>query len=412
VNKLNVAILVIVMSAGLCLAAESEATSFWDSDSPTNGFWGLNDSLADSGIEFGASLLHVYQVNTKGGTSTHSRKGRHVGRYDLEMAFDLEHIAGIKNGSFFVHGWSGWTDAGGIDDSSVGAAYGLNAVAVGNRSIDVVEAFYEGTFFSDDIGITAGKVDFTGIFDASEYADDEGAQFLNGGLVDNPTIPFTEQGLGVILNWDITESWYLMGGVVDAQGNGTETGFRTTFHKEDYFLYMLETGKGIELNSANGAMPGSYRFGVWFDGQNKDSINGNEQSHSDHGFYTSCDQVLYKENSDADDTQGLGAFFRFGWANSAYNETTNFYSGGFQYQGLFDGRDDDVLGVGYAEGSFSDQASADYLGGYERMFETYYNVQLTPWFTFGPSMQYIVNPGGTDNVQDAVVIALRGALTF
>ena len=412
-SKLKVMILVVAMSAGLCLAAESKVTNFWNCASPTNGFWGLNDYLADSGVEVGVGLTHVYQVNTKGGTSTTSRKGRHVGRYDVEMAFDLEHLAGIRGGSFFVHGWGGWTDAEGIDGTSVGAAYGLNALAVGNRSMDIVEAFYEGSFFSDDVTIAIGKVDFTGAFDASEYADDECVQFLNAGLVDDPTIPFAAQGLGVILNWNITDSWYLMGGAADIQADGRETGFRTAMHKEDYFLYMLETGKSIELNSANGPMPGTYRLGVWFDGQDKGRISDDTKTrHSDFGIYTSCDQLLYKENDDAEDTQGLGAFFRFVWADSEYNETTNFYSAGFQYQGLFDGRDEDVFGIGYAEGAFSDQASADFLGGYERTIEAYYNAQLTPWFTVGPSVQYLTNPGGTDNVKDAIVVALRASMTF
>ena len=79
---------------------------------------------------------------------------------------------------------------------------------------------------------------------------------------------------------------------------------------------------------------------------------------------------------------------------------------------LFDGRDDDVFGLGYAEGIFSNKASGDFPGGYERVVEAYYNAQLTPWFAFGPSLQYIVNPGGTNDVQDAVVFALRASMAF
>lgn len=172
--------------------------------------------MAPSGIEFGGSLTAVYQANVKGGTSTNDRRGRHVGRYDLKMLIDMEKLLDIEGGSFFVHGWGGWPDTEGIDGRSIGSAWGVNALAVGNRGMDIVEAFYEGPFFNDNLTITIGKLDFTGIFDASEYADDECCQFLNASLVDDSSIPFPAQGLGVVLNWPITDSWYLMGGIVDA----------------------------------------------------------------------------------------------------------------------------------------------------------------------------------------------------
>ncbi|MFC1677532.1 carbohydrate porin [Planctomycetota bacterium] len=42
----------------------------------------------------------------------------------------------------------------------------------------------------------------------------------------------------------------------------------------------------------------------------------NTKYESNVGAYLSCDQMLCKENSDAEDTQSLGAFFRFGYAPS------------------------------------------------------------------------------------------------
>jgi len=65
--------------ARICHANESEDNSkivadFWKCASPTNGFWGLNDKLAPSGIEIGLGLTTVYQTNVKGGTSTTQRR--------------------------------------------------------------------------------------------------------------------------------------------------------------------------------------------------------------------------------------------------------------------------------------------------------------------------------------------------
>ena len=373
---------------------------FWKCASPTDGFWGLNEKLAPSGVEIGLGVTNVYQTNVKGGTSTKDHRGRHVGRYDLEMSMDLEKLLGIEGGSFFVHGWGGWPNTEGIDGHSVGSAWGINALSVGNRGMDIVEAFYVGPFFSDNLTIAIGKLDFTGIFDASQYADYECAQFLNAALVDDPTIPFPAQGLGVVLNWAITDSWYLMGGAVDAQGDNRETGFRTALHKEDYFFYALETG----ITAGNG----TYRIGLWNDPQPK----GSDNKRDDVGVYTSCDWLVYEENPGSEDGQGFGTFFRYGYAPSKRNDITNFFSAGFQYQGLFDGRDDDVFGLAYAHGVFANTVASTYPEDYESVVEAYYNAQVTPWFVFGPSIQYVANPGGSNTAKDAVVLGLRAQITF
>jgi porin len=413
--------MLVLAIAGICPADESHDNSkivadFWHCASPTNGFWGLNDQLTLSGIEVGLGLTTAYQANVKGGTSTNDHRGRHLGKYDLGMSVDMEKLLGIEGGSLFVHGWGGWPNEEGIDTHSVGSAWGINALSVSNRTMDIVECFYETPLFSENLTIAIGKLDFTGIFDVSKYADDECCQFLNASLVDDPTIPFPEQGLGFVLNLAITDSWYIMAGVVDAQADGRETGFRTAFHNEDYFFYALETGITPQLNCDEGAMPGAYRVGMWMDGQDKARFSNQKNSRDDIGLYLSCDQLLTRENSDPEDTQGLGVFGRFGYADSNLNEFENFWSIGLQYQGLIAGRDHDVLSGAFAQGMFSDYAGANEGNGYtendESLLEVYYNAQVTPWFHISPNIQYIAGPGGDKTNKDAVVFGLRTQMVF
>lgn len=406
-------ILLIAVSVSIISAAvfaeepnsESEiVTNFWNCTSPSNGFWGLNDKAASMGIDIGFGLTTLYQANVKGGLSTNEHRGRNVGRYDLEMSMDLEKLMKIEGGSFFVHGWGGWTDTEGIDSHSVGSAWGIDALAVGNRGMDIVEAFYEGPLFTENLTIAIGKLDFTGIFDASNYADDECCQFLNAALVDDPSIPFPAQGLGIVLNWAITDSWYLKAGVTDAQADNRETGIRTAFHEEDYFFYALETG----ITAGNG----NYRVGLWGDPQPKTNSDGSETYRDDTGVYTSCDWLVYEENPGSEDGQGLGVFARYGYAPGKTNDVTNFFSLGLQYQGIFDSRDDDIFGLAYARGIFSDTAELTYPEDYESVIETYYNAQITPWFILGPSLQYVANPGGSNTASDAVIAGVRAGIVF
>jgi porin len=398
-----------LISGELCLAEDSQ-DGIRNRETLTDGFWGLNNWLEDSGIKVSFGLTQIYQRNAKGGLSTNNRKGEYSGSYDLEIVLDTNKLFGF-DGSFFVHGEGGWTDSEGIDGTSVGSLFGVNADAIGNRSLNIVEAFYE-TSLTDKLSLYAGKIDFTGFFDSSAFANDESTQFLNGSLVNNAAIPFPDYSLGVIANYNISDNWYVMGGVADAQADGRETGFNTAFHSEDYFFYIFETGITPQLDSANGPLAGAYRAGIWYDPQDKTHLSNGRNVRDDRGFYLSFDQMLYKEKADREDSQGLGVFGRYGWADSKVNEVTNFWSIGLQYLGLLEGRDDDVLGVGYAQGFVSDQASMSFSADYEAVVEAYYNARITPWLNISPCIQYVVNPGAASDASNAVICGLRVQTTF
>ncbi|MHC4659380.1 MAG: carbohydrate porin [Planctomycetota bacterium] len=386
----------------------------------TDGFWGLNDELAHKGIELGLSATQIYQQNVRGGISKHRRAGRFSGSYDLELSADLRKLLGLEGGSLYMLTEDVWSKSAGIDGLSVGSVFGVNGDARARRSMDITELWYEHAFLDDSLRIRVGKMDLTGgfehhgcpvSFDCSAYANDETTQFLNGALINNPTIPFPAYGLGVAVHYSPTHLWYVSAAVADAQADIRETGFRTTFHDEDYFFYIVETGITPQLDSAKGPLQGAYRVGLWYDPQDKERFSDGRIRRDDTGFYLSFDQTLCRENNDAEDTQGLGVFGRYGWASSKVNEITNFWSAGIQYQGLIPDRDDDVLALGLAQGVFSDRAS-DYVDDYETACELYYSAQITPWMSVSPSIQYIANPGGNEITSDAVVLGVRLQMRF
>lgn len=381
----------------------------WNSDTLTNGFFGLNEPLEESGIEVGFCMTSVYQRNVSGGMSTSRRTGEFTGSYDLEAIADLQRLLGLE-GIIYLHGEGGWDE--GIDAVSVapeGTAFGVNADAIGARTFDIIELYYQ-VGLTDNLELTIGKIDFTAFFDSSWYANDETTQFLNGALVNNPAIPFPDYSLGIILNYGITDNWYLMAGAADADAVGTQSGFTTTFDGDAHFFYIAETGVNTMMESSKGTLPGVCRLGFWYDPRPKAYEGGPEET-DDHGFYLSCDQMLVKENETDDDTQGLGGFFRYGWAPEDKNDIAQVYSFGVQYQGLIDGRDNDVLGLGYANGIFSNKAKDTYPKDHESVFEVYYSAVVTNWMTLSPAVQYVTKPGGTDT-SDAVVLGVRAQISF
>lgn len=398
--------------------------NIWGRRTLTNGVFGFRDRLADSGIEVGLGVTNIYQQNVHGGISTHRRAGRFAGSYDLELTADLERLLGAEGGSLYVHTEGKWSKSGGIDAPSVGSVFGVNGDGADRRSMDVSEMWYEQVLADETLRVRIGKMDITGgfehhgcpvAFDCSIYANDEVTHFLNGALINNPTIPFPDYGLGVAVHYSPTKLLYVSAAAADAQADLRETGLNTTFHDEDYFFYILETGLTPHLDSKNGPLQGAYRIGLWYDPQpkaNADYADTGKSYRDDVGFYLSCGQMLAKENADPDDSQGLGGFFRYGYANSRTNDIASFWSFGFQYQGLLEERDEDVLGAGFAKGIFSDKASTTYTDDYESVVELYYNAQVTPWLNISPNIQYVANPGGSGTGSDAFILGARAQMSF
>jgi porin len=428
VKRILLSIVVLLSIAGFCKAAEQaeeekKCDSIMERDTLTNGFFGLNDRLANSGLELRLSATQIYQQNTKGGISTHRKAGRFTGSYDLELSADLQKLLGIEGGRFYILTESSFSN--GINGPSVGSFFGVNGDGEGNRSIDITQMWYEQSAFDDNLRVRVGKLDLTGgfdhygcpvAFDCSMYANNENSQFLNSALINNPTIPFPDRGLGVMAYYHPMGSLYLSAGAADADADARETGFNTTFDGDSDFFYIFETGITPKIDSAKGPLQGAYRIGMWVDGKDKQKFSNGEEVRNDTGFYTTFDQMVWKENAGPNDSQGLGAFFKYGWASGKVDDVTDFWSIGLQYQGLFESRDDDVLAFGMAQGVFTEQANANDGNGYssdnEIVFETYYNIAVTPWLHISPDVQYIANPGGDKSVNDAVVVGVRVQMVF
>jgi len=381
----------------------------------------LGGELMGDWLEVSGGVTQIYQSNVKGGLSTSRHKGRYTGSYDLEISGDLERGFGAQGLSFYMLMEGSWPDAAGIDEFSVGSYFGVNDDAASNRSIDITELWFEQQMMDGDVLLRVGKIDLTGGFqckgcpvgfDSSMYANDETSQFLNSSLVNNSTIPFPDNGLAVAVFYTPVDRWYFSAAAADAQADARETGFSTAFGEEDYFVYLFETGFVNEADSENGPLVRAFRAGLWYDPQPKSNSDSSKLERDDMGFYLSLDQQLSRENSEADDSQGLGSFFRYGYAHSETNDMSNFVSFGFQYTGLLEGRDADVMGVGYSQGFFSDSADASYTNDYESVVEVYYNAQVMSNMNVTPSVQYVKNPGGQDAIGDAVVFGLRSQISF
>ena len=385
----------------------------------TDNWFGCGKVLDDTGLHIDGSLTQVYQQDMHGGLAAGRTDNVYAGRYEVDALGDLYKLLGLSGARFMAQVRGGWKP--GIDPESVGSLGGLGGVnnAAEERDIYLRQLAWEQDLADKAIQIRIGKIDMTRCFqccgcpvafDGNSYANDETCQFLNGYLVNNPTIPFPQPGLGAQVHFQATDWWYLSGGVADADAQAGSTGFESTFTGPADFFSIYETGITPHFASPNGDLQGAYRAGFWYDPRAKERLDGDGVKRDDLGLYASFDQAIWRVSESKDDQRGLGVFGRYGLADGEVNNTRQFWSTGLQYRGLLPGRTDDVTGFAVAQRLLSPEA--DFTATNETVLEWYHNIQLTPWMHISPDVQYVFHPGGNAAVQNAVVIGVRVQMNF
>lgn len=272
-------VLVLTLPAGVCRAGgnpPARPLPGWLSGPELTGDWfGARSALQDEGIRARPSLTQVMQANVDGGVR---RAATQVGRYDLELEFDLEKILGIPDAFLCPRVWGGWSE--GVDAAAVSSLFGVDRVALGDRPAQLVQLYYEQSFFQKRIAIRIGKLQLFEpvrcgcdpiLFDVNANAYDERLQFLNSALAANPSVPFPGTGLAFAVR-DRPVRWlYYQGAVADSEpfdegrSDFEDTSLKSTFHGEAAFFYILEAGVLPTFDSPNGPLEGAYRAGFWYD---------------------------------------------------------------------------------------------------------------------------------------------------
>jgi carbohydrate-selective porin OprB len=99
-------------------------------------------------------------------------------------------------------------------------------------------------------------------------------------------------------------------------------------------------------------------------------------------------------------------FGRYGRRDDKVYKTKSAWSTGFQYAGLIPARKDDLLGFAYGQiqtvGTSSD----------EKLAEVYYKVKVNDQIAITPLVQYLINPEGSRDRDNVVVMGLRTRISF
>jgi len=369
-----------------------------------------HEALKEQGVEFAFSLDLVWQSHHEGGIRSHP-EGRTTASWNAALRLDTEKLGLWRGGAFFVH--LEGSKGRGIDEPFVGSFFGVNgdADSTAGHRLQFSEYWFEQAFGDGLVAVRVGKMDASTDFDTNAFANDECTQFLNGALVNNPTIPFPDYGLGAQAIVRPGGGFYLAAGAWDANAEGWTSGRRTALGGDADWLVAGEAGVEAALPApGGGTLPGTCRVGRWHDQRRVEQI-GTERGHKGQsGCYVSIDQMVYRESPDEEDEQGLGLFARCGHAPEKRNEVSCFWSLGAQYRGLIPSRDDDTLGVGIATGRLGAPARRESRYRGEAVCECYYCVALHSLAALTFDLQFVRHPGAA--LASSLVPGLRLHLEF
>jgi porin len=391
---------------------------------------GIRTKFSDKGITFSAEYAAEVWGNAAGGESTGAV---YTGLMSLEGNIDLQKLLGWAGASLFTRWY--WLSGHDISAEYVGNIFTVSSIA-GSPTFRMNELWFQQNFLNDRISIRVGRLGADSQFDLSTYS----AVFLNSTFgwspylstnLSNggPSYPVGVPGVQVVLtplNW-LSYQGAVFQGNPFAQ-NVNRYGFRWDLSASNGYFSIHELIFRANQDAGANGLPGTFKVGGWFD--TAPDLNVNRAEPWNYGLYLVADQMLYQVpqidfkpavgNQNNQDTavsstnKGLGIFTHVG-ASPTNSNLINFYiDGGLNYKGLIPTRDNDILGLAIAYGHLGNnpphsQSNSDH--GYEMVLETTYQIELTPWLSLQPDVQYVIHPSGTD-IPNALVLGVQTTLSF
>lgn len=387
--------------------AQTEERIPWLQWDYATGDWDGNRKVwSGHGVDFLATYTAQVWGTTVGGLQPGAS---YTGLLQFGMNADFEKALGWKGGSFRTT-WL-WISGGQPSVSEVGSLLAVSPIE-GPPSFRVLDLWLQQRLFDDVLNLRAGVFNA----DAEFTVSDNAALFQNAGFGwptfyagtrgGAPVYPFAAPGIHAAA--EPGGGWKIHAAAMQSEVPAPEdnpSNFAWRLDRSDGFLLLGE----IQRGDPAARMPGQAKAGVIFNTGSDDSGAWGS------GFvYGIIDRMFWRESA-AGDPQGAAWFARGGFAVSPNTDLLSLVNTGFTYTGLFPGRDADTAGCAFCWAQLSPGASEELEGGnrgLEMVVEWTYQAQITPWFTLQPDVQFILQPGGSTALGNALVVGLSAALAF
>jgi porin len=407
--------------------------------------------LKEHGVDFEFVYFGMLPSNLSGGLKEGSV---YEGALMMLMDLDSEKLLGYEGGQ--LHAGGLWLHSG--DDFSKNHIGDLNVVSLLDfpDTLRLWELWYEQKFLDNKVSLKFGQLAIDRDFIVPEYYNSLASiNFLNQtffyptvafNVYDIPGFPEGHHALastpygapGARLRIDPLPEFYLQAGVYDGNHDRTRSGTRFNLNEQEGALSYFEVGYRLNQRPESTGLPGNYKVGAYF---HTDDFYDNEsvfraflgleapETHSgNYGVYFLADQCLYREGKVDDSAkQGLAGFFRVAAAPEDRNLASLGIDGGLVYKGLIPTRDWDTIGIAASYLEISDDIIEGQefvnsffppgfqpftIADYEAVIEASYRAQITAWWTLQPDIQWVIHPGGSEAISDAVVFLVMTTLRF
>jgi porin len=430
---------------------------WWEGDAALGDWWGTRNWLDEQkGVQFSASYVNNLAGNPSGGL----RQGF---TYTDNIAFgaklDLEKTMGWRGAEFTIAA----TDRNGtsLSQDYIGNQFTVQQV-FGGQTIILTDLHLVQKFWDDKAQIKAGRFSAGDDFASSPLY----WLYMNNGIDGNPqALPVNASfsaypwaSWAARLRVDPHPEWNAQLGLYQVSNktfNRELHGVNFSFEENDGVMILGQIGwtpeffkrpvTRVAANSASSAkaaaparegrvtfsdgedgataepekrgLPGHYWFGGYYSSWSYEQFGTDNTAANAYGFYWHADQMVFQEDPGSD--QGLKLWTAFVLSPQENIAKLPFqWNCGVAYQGLVPQRDQDTAMFGLAYGNFSDDygnAGDAYNGdpvSYEMALEWGYRVQLSRFFYAQPNIQYIVQPGGTGSIPNALVFGMQIGVTF
>ncbi|MGE9295057.1 MAG: carbohydrate porin [Puniceicoccales bacterium] len=433
-----------------------QAKEFWDNVADRKylfGDWfGVRDDLAANGISVTLSFVTNLAGNPVGGMSRGFTETDSTG---LNVAVDFGTLAGLDGLTGFVS--TAYRQGTSLAQRRIGSAVSVQQV-YGGQTFHLVNLYLAQTLFDNHLHLKAGRIaqfdDFSHDFAFGYYMNNGFDGQPVGFFFQGPFTAYPVTTWGAIAKWgmplDEDQGVYAFAGVYGAD---TEVG-DNRYHGTDFSFdfnrganVMVEVGYkrnwGMKAVAEGALATKAAIGGWWFTGDFPvNSLNQNRPATKEGigGFYYLLHQGLYREKHPVETPpesqleggetywgqtdvlrtveQGLFVFATGQFAGASTSQFDVFVNFGAYYRGLLPGRDEDVLALGYYHGYFSDELFASQVANnappqsYEAALELGYRCNITDYFYVQPNIQYVMNPGGTGRIDDALVLGAQIEVDF
>ncbi len=403
---------------------ENNEKSFWKRKFLTGDWGGLRTRLNNKGVVPTLTYVADIQGNPVGGARQGFKYFHNIG---LDLIIHTEKLIGLKGGRFHVS--VSQRSGESLTHRDIKNTFNVAQVCCGD-TYKLVNLSYEQALFDEKLNIRLGRISGGDEFLSSPLY----WLFVQNGIDGNPVGIFFNAGFSAYPNatWGVrvkshpTKNFYIMAGAY----NANQERIKNSNHGADFtfdgpYFFIAETGYHLNGLLSQRGLPGNYKIGGYHQSGDYQIFSDPDRTKNGKwGFYVLVDQMIYREKGGhgiiAD--QGLTPFAAFLFApDDEINSIPFFMNGGLVYKGLIPGRDQDYAGFALIYGKFTDKMNQDMAQAtsfeltdnpmrpkdFEAVLEWMYKIQITQWLNIQPDVQYVIKPGGTGDIDNALVLGFQ-----